>query len=95
LSTAESELIALTAAAQEAIWLQILLAEVGFPQIPTTIFEDNQACIALAKNPQNHKRLQQLADPFTKILPGHRLRPILYSMGLSKLHSQGSVRIDC
>jgi len=116
LSTAESELIALTAAAQEAIWLQTLLAEFGFPQVPTTIFEDNQACIALAKNPQNHKRtkhiqvryffirqhlenglldlkycstLQQLADPFTKILPGHRLRPILYSMGLSKLHSQG------
>ena len=56
LSTAESELIALTAAAQEAIWMQTLLAELGFPQVPTTIFEDNQACIALAKNPQNHKR---------------------------------------
>jgi hypothetical protein len=96
--------------------MQTLLAELGFPQVPTTIFEDNQACIALAKNPQNHKRtkhiqvryffirqyledvfldlkycgtLEQLADPFTKILPGHRLRPTLSYIGLSKLHSQG------
>jgi hypothetical protein len=116
LSTAESELIALTSAAQEALWLQSLLKELGFAQVPTTIHEDNQACIALAKNPQNHKRtkhiqvryffirqhleageldlkycrtLDQLADPFTKILPGHRLRPMLHSLGLLKLLSQG------
>ena len=116
LSTAESELIALTSASQEALWLQKLLEEVGFPQKPTTIYEDNQACIALSKNPQNHKRtkhiqvryffirqhlesgalaleycgtLDQLADPFTKIIPGHRLRPMLSLIGLRKLHSQG------
>ena len=116
LSTAESETIALTLAAQEAIWFRALLEELGFKQTPTTIFEDNQAAIALARNPQNHKKTKhiqvryyfirehlengslalsfcpthdQLADPFTKILPGHRLRPLLERVGLTKLRSQG------
>jgi hypothetical protein len=78
--------------------------------------EDNQAAIAMAKNPRNHKRTKhiqvryyfirehlengslalvycltanQLADPFTKILSGPRLRPLLGRLGLSKLNSQG------
>jgi hypothetical protein len=116
LSTAESETIALTLAAQEAIWLRSLLDELKFKQNKTEIMEDNQAAIAMAKNPRNHKRTKhiqvryyfirehlengslaliycstanQLADPFTKILSGPRLRPLLGRLGLSKLNSQG------
>jgi hypothetical protein len=37
-------------------WTKQLLDELGFYQETVSIFEDNQACIALTKNPQDHKR---------------------------------------
>jgi hypothetical protein len=60
LSTTESETIGLTYAAQEAIWFKELLAELGFRQQAVEIFEDNQACIKLAKNPQQHSRTKHI-----------------------------------
>ena len=60
LSTAESETIGLTNAAQEAIWWRRILDELGVKQDTTEIFEDNQACIAMAKNPQQHKRTKHI-----------------------------------
>ena len=57
LSATEAECLALTEATQEAIWLRTLLEELGFPQTaPTPIQEDNQGTIALAANPQFHRR---------------------------------------
>jgi hypothetical protein len=50
----------LTYAAQEAIWFKELLAEIGFYQPAVEIFEDNQACIKLAKNPQQHSRTKHI-----------------------------------
>jgi hypothetical protein len=61
LSSAESEFIALTNAAQEVLWLRELLAELGFEQkCPTKIFEDNQAAIAIANNPIQQGRTKHL-----------------------------------
>ena len=60
LSTIESETIGLTYAAQEAIWFKELLDELGFPQNVIEIFEDNQAGIKLAKNPQQHSTTAEL-----------------------------------
>ena len=60
LSTTESETIGLTYAAQEAIWFKVLLEELGHPQSAVEIFEDNQACIKLAKNPQQHSRTKHI-----------------------------------
>jgi hypothetical protein len=37
-----------------------LLKELGFEQENVTIFEDNQACIALTKNPEDHKRTKHI-----------------------------------
>lgn len=56
LSTAEAEYVVLASAAQEAIWLRELSSELGMynPTGATTIFEDNQSTISLAKNPQFH-----------------------------------------
>ena len=52
LSTSESEYIALTSAAQEAIWLRKLLTELGISTVCVKLMEDNQGgAIALAKNP--------------------------------------------
>ena len=50
LSTAEAEYVALSTAVQECMWMQRLLSELGNPPDgPTTILEDNQSSIAMAK----------------------------------------------
>ena len=57
LSTAESETHAAVQATKEAIWLRNILLELNLKQIhPTTIFCDNQAAIALSRNPEFHSR---------------------------------------
>ena len=64
LSTAEAEYMSLTLAAQEAIWLNRLLAELQFqkePSKPALIYEDNQSAICMAKNPQFHGRSKHIA----------------------------------
>ena len=53
--------MALAAATQEALWLRVLLREMGFEQTDATVIkEDNQSCIALAKNPSKHQRTKHI-----------------------------------
>ena len=57
LLTAEAEYMSLTFAAQEAIWLNRLLAELQLQKEsskPATLYEDNQSAICMTKNPQFH-----------------------------------------
>ena len=57
LSTAEAEYVELSSAAQECVWMRRLNSELGNSRGErTTIMEDNQLCIAIAKNPQHHGR---------------------------------------
>ena len=115
-SACESEYISAAEAAKECLWFKNLLGEIGFKQGCIKMYEDNQACIALSKNPQNHNRTkhiqliyhfirdcvqkgeidllwvptkEQLADLFTKGLPGHVLRPLLSRLGVKRLLRQG------
>ena len=61
LSTAEAEYMALASAVQEAIWMRQLTDELGNgPTEATTIFEDNQSAICMAKNPQFHGRAKHI-----------------------------------
>ena len=61
LSTAEAEYVALASAAQEAIWMRQLTAELSTtPTGATTTFEDNQSAICMAKNPQFHGRAKHI-----------------------------------
>ena len=61
LSTAEAEYIALAGAAQEAVWLKHLYQELAdTPNKPVLINEDNQAAIAISKNPQYHGRVKHI-----------------------------------
>ena len=61
LSTAEAEYVALSSAVQECVWMRRLLAELGNPSGgPTTILEDNQSSIAMARNPQFHGRAKHI-----------------------------------
>ncbi len=62
LSTAEAEYMALGNAAQEAIWMRQLTSDLkNGPTRATTILEDNQAAICMAKNPQFHGRAKHIA----------------------------------
>ena len=61
LSTAEAEYVALSAAAQEAVWLQQLTSDLLKKRIrEITILEDNQSTICLAKNHQVHGRTKHI-----------------------------------
>ena len=57
LSTAEAEYIALSHATQEAVWLRQLASDLRCnTKQPTVIYEDNQAAICMAKNPNSRSK---------------------------------------
>ena len=61
LSSMESEYMAASAAAQEAIWLNRLLQQLGFrTSTPTTLYEDNKAAILFADHPGDHRRTKHI-----------------------------------
>ena len=61
LSSMEAEHMAACAAAQEALWLRMLLADLGVDITnPVSLKEDNQAAIASSKNPDDHKRSKHI-----------------------------------
>lgn len=61
LSSMESEYISLCDAAQETIWLRRILEDIGVKQKgPTTIFEDNQACLAFVRSERTTKRSKHI-----------------------------------
>lgn len=61
LSTTESELVAATHTAKEAIWLRSLLSQLfDMSLFPTTIYSDNQSAIALTKDHRYHARTKHI-----------------------------------
>jgi hypothetical protein len=61
LSTTESEYIAATYAAKEALWLRQLILQIfGIKLDATTLFSDNQSAIALTKEHQYHARTKHI-----------------------------------
>ena len=62
LSSTEAEYIALSEAGREACWLRSLYEELGYIQTaPNLIKGDNDGSIAMARNPQFHKRSKHIA----------------------------------
>ena len=60
-SSTEAEYVALSNAAQEAIWLRRLLNDLGVDaSSPTVIYEDNNGAIELSTNAKNHKRTKHI-----------------------------------
>ena len=64
LSNSEAEYIALSLAIQEGKWIHQLLYEIlnaaCKPGPERKIFEDNQSCIKMTKNPVNHGRAKHI-----------------------------------
>ena len=57
----EAEYVALSSATQEAIWLRCLMKDFGKQtDAPTTIYEDNQGAIELAKNAKYYSRTKHI-----------------------------------
>ena len=61
LSSTEAEYVALFHAATEAVFLRRILEELGFPQDPTCIYQDNTSTILWANNQSNHNRTKHIA----------------------------------
>ena len=62
LLSTEAEYVALSEATREATWLRNLYSKLGFDlEQPTLILGDNDGSIAMAKNPQFHKRSKHIA----------------------------------
>jgi hypothetical protein len=67
-STIEVEYIALAAAANQAIWLSRLLANLGQEQnSPTELYCDNKSVIAIAQNQVQHGRTKHINVKFHSI----------------------------
>ena len=80
LSTSEAEYVTLSLAAQEATWLQKLLADL---QIPTKLIvtqEDNQGAIALARNPIARSRTKHINSIF--ISYGKHRKKVILILGI-------------
>jgi hypothetical protein len=61
LSTTEAEYMAASNATKEAIWLRVLLEDLGFPQVSaTTLHADNLGCIALTNGTIAHSRAKHI-----------------------------------
>ena len=60
-SSGEAELIAAYTASTAAVYHRTFVEELGATQTgATVIWEDNTACIAMSKNPVNHKRCRHI-----------------------------------
>ena len=60
-STTGAEYMSLYSAAQAAVWLQRLLQDLNYGKDTSTVlYQDNQGCIALAKNPVYHTRTKHI-----------------------------------
>jgi hypothetical protein len=64
-STTEAEYVALCQGSKEAVWFRGLLRETGFTQylgdsLGVQMYSDNQGCIALAENPEDHSRSKHI-----------------------------------
>jgi len=61
LATGDAEYVALAQAARELMWLRSKTSELGFASnTAITLYGDNQASIAIARNPLGHTRAKQI-----------------------------------
>jgi len=62
LSTTEAEYTALASTVCECLWIRGMLDEMQILNlaVPTSIYEDNQSCITITKEPRKHPRLKHI-----------------------------------
>ena len=60
LSTTEAKYVVVTKANKELIWLQGLLAKLGFKQVMNCLYSNSQSAIHLTKNSTFHSRIKHI-----------------------------------
>lgn len=60
LSTTEAELISFASAICEGLWLKNMLSDFDINIKSFEVFEDNQGCIAIIKNPGNNRKVKHI-----------------------------------
>ncbi|GJU58411.1 gag-pol polyprotein [Tanacetum coccineum] len=60
MSTTEAEYVAAAQASKEAVWLKMLLEELGHAKEKITLFCDNQSALYLARNPTFHSKTKHI-----------------------------------
>uniref|UniRef100_A0A2N9HLU0 Uncharacterized protein n=1 Tax=Fagus sylvatica TaxID=28930 RepID=A0A2N9HLU0_FAGSY len=85
-STTEAEYVAATQASKEAIWLQMLLEELGHKQEKIALFCDSQSALHLAKNPAFHSKTKHIRVQY------HFVRE--KALRIRKQHGDGKCRKD-
>ncbi|GKD95409.1 retrovirus-related pol polyprotein from transposon TNT 1-94 [Tanacetum coccineum] len=60
MSTTKAEYVAAAQASKEAVWLKMLLEELGHEQKKITLFCDNQSALYLARNPTFHSKSKHI-----------------------------------
>jgi hypothetical protein len=78
----------MAAAANQAIWLNKLLADLGQKQAsPTKLYCDNKSAIAIAENPVQHGRTKHINVKF------HSLREAEKNMFIKVLHCSTDIQL--
>nr|GEV11871.1 retrovirus-related Pol polyprotein from transposon TNT 1-94 [Tanacetum cinerariifolium] len=60
MSTTKAEYVAAAQASKEAVWLKMLLEELGYKQEKITLFCDNQSALYLERNPTFHSKTKHI-----------------------------------
>ena len=89
-STTESEYIAASEAAKEAVWMKKFIQDLGVvPSItdPIEIFCDNEGAVALAKEPRAHKRTRHILRKY------HFIREVIENgdVAISRVPTDGNL----
>ena len=86
-STTEAEYIAATQASKEAIWLQMLMEELGHEQQKIALFCDSQSALHLAKNPAFHSKTKHIRVQY------HFVREKVEegSVDMQKIHTEENI----
>jgi hypothetical protein len=65
-STAEAEIMALSAAVEDPLFLHQLVGSVVTVELPMVVYEDNHACIYALSNPAAHGRTRHIHAPYMR-----------------------------
>ncbi|KAE8734301.1 allyl alcohol dehydrogenase family protein [Hibiscus syriacus] len=86
-SSTEAEYVVATQASKEAIWLKMLLEELGHNQEYASLFYDSQSTLHLARNPEFHSRKKHIRVQYHFI----REKVEEWMVDMQKIHTKDNI----
>ncbi|GJU79718.1 retrovirus-related pol polyprotein from transposon TNT 1-94 [Tanacetum coccineum] len=87
MSTTEAEYVAAAQANKEAVWLKMLLEELGYKHEKITLFCDNQSALYLARNPTFHSKTKHIRVQYHFV----RVKVEKETVDMQKIHTDDNV----